>query len=138
MTKKELVKDMTDLEKLRLLDILLKEFDILDYVNEIQFDVELNDDDRSLVNKILNERWYKVFEDKKQRRKLKMTREDKYKLIELLEGYRNERILELARDYNLTEREIRAKLCREPEEVYEMDDGDRFLEGIDIVLSVLD
>ena len=65
MTKKELVKDMTDLEKLRLLDILLKEFDILDYVNEIQFDVELDDDDRSLVNKILNERWYKVFEDKK-------------------------------------------------------------------------
>ena len=53
-------------------------------------------------------------------------------------GYRDERILELARDYNLTEREIRAKLCREPEEVYEMDDGDRFLEGIDIVLSVLD
>ena len=138
MTKKELVKDMTDLEKLRLLDILLKEFDILDYVNEIQFDVELDDDDRSLVNKILNERWYKVFEDKKQRRKQKMTREDKYKLIELLEGYRNERISELARDYNLTEREIRAKLCREPEEVYEMDDGDRFLEGIDIVLSVLD
>ena len=67
-----------------------------------------------------------------------MTREDKYKLIELLEGYRNERISELARDYNLTEREIREKLCREPEEVYEMDDGDRFLEGIDIVLSVLD
>ena len=56
MTKKELVKDMTDVEKLRLLDILLKEFDILDYVNEIQFDVELDDDDRSLVNKILNER----------------------------------------------------------------------------------
>lgn len=67
-----------------------------------------------------------------------MTREDKYKLIELLEGYRDERILELAKDYNLTEREIRKKLCREPEEVYEMDDGDRFLEGIDIVLSVLD
>ena len=64
MTKKELVKDMTDLEKLRLLDILLNEFEILDYVNEIQFDVELDDDDRSLVNKILNERWYKVFEDK--------------------------------------------------------------------------
>ena len=66
-----------------------------------------------------------------------MTREDKYKLIELLEGYRDERISELAGDYNLAEREIRKKLCREPEEVYEMDDGDRFLEGIDIVLSVL-
>ena len=50
MTKKELVKDMTDLEKLHLLDILLNEFEILDYVNEIQFDVELDDDDRSLVN----------------------------------------------------------------------------------------
>ena len=64
MTKKELVKDMTDLEKLRLLDILLNEFEILDYVNEIQFDVELDENDRSLVNKILKERGYKVFEDK--------------------------------------------------------------------------
>ena len=54
---------MTDLEKLRLLDILLKEFEILDYVNEIQFDVELAENDRSLVNKILKERGYKVFED---------------------------------------------------------------------------
>ena len=54
---------MTDLEKLRLLDILLKEFEILDYVNEIQFDIELDDDDRRLVNKILKEHGYKVFED---------------------------------------------------------------------------
>ena len=54
---------MTDSEKLRLLDILLNEFEILDYVNEIQFDVELDDNDRSLVNKILKERGYKVFED---------------------------------------------------------------------------
>ena len=54
---------MTDLEKLRLLDILLKEFEILDYVNEIQFNVELDDDDRSLVNKILKEHGYKVFDD---------------------------------------------------------------------------
>ena len=57
---------MTDLEKLRLLDILLKEFEILDYVNETQFDVELDDDDRSLVNKILKERGYKVFEDEEE------------------------------------------------------------------------
>ena len=54
---------MTDLEKLRLLDILLKEFEILDYVNETQFDVELDDDDRRLINKILKERGYKVFDD---------------------------------------------------------------------------
>ena len=54
---------MTDSEKLRLLDILLNEFEILDYVNETQFDVELDDDDRSLVNKILKEHGYKVFDD---------------------------------------------------------------------------
>ena len=54
---------MTDLEKLRLLDILLKEFEILDYVNEIKFDIELDENDRSLVNKILKERGYKVSED---------------------------------------------------------------------------
>ena len=54
---------MTDLEKLRLLDILLDEFEILNYVNETQFDVELDDNDSSLVNKILKERGYRVFED---------------------------------------------------------------------------
>ena len=57
---------MTDLEKLRLLDILLKEFEILDYVNEIQFDVELDENDRSLVNKILKEHGYKVFDDEEE------------------------------------------------------------------------
>lgn len=67
-----------------------------------------------------------------------MTREEKYKLTELLEKLRDERILEVAKDYNLTERDIRKKLCREPEEVYEMDDGDRLIEGIDIVLCVLE
>jgi hypothetical protein len=67
-----------------------------------------------------------------------MTREEKYKLIELLEKLRDERILEVAKDYDLTEREVRAKLCREPEEVYEMDDGDNLLNGIDIVLGVLE
>jgi hypothetical protein len=66
-----------------------------------------------------------------------MTREEKYKLIELLEKLRDERILEVAKDYDLTERDIREKLCREPEEVYEMDDGDRLIEGIDIVLNIL-
>ena len=54
---------MTDLEKSRLLDILLKEFEILDYVNEMQFDVELDENDRSLVNKILKEHGYEVFDD---------------------------------------------------------------------------
>ena len=66
-----------------------------------------------------------------------MTREEKYKLIDLLEKLRDERILEVAKDYDLTEREVREKLCREPEEVYEMDDGDNLLQGIDTVLGAL-
>ena len=57
---------MTDLEKSRLLDILLNEFEILDYVNETRFDVELDNDDRNLVNKILKEHGYKVFDDEDQ------------------------------------------------------------------------
>ena len=67
-----------------------------------------------------------------------MTREEKYKLIELLEKLRDEKILEIAQEYNLTERDVREKLCREPEEVYEMNDDDRLIEGIDIVLCALD
>ena len=67
-----------------------------------------------------------------------MTREEKYKLIELLEKLRDERIVETAEQFGMTEREIRKKLCREPEEVYEMDDGDNLLQGIDIVLGVLE
>ena len=67
-----------------------------------------------------------------------MTKEEIYKLIELLEKLRDERILEVAKDYDLTERDIREKLCREPEEVYEMDDGDCLLQGIDTVLTVLE
>ena len=57
---------MTDLEKLRLLDILLKDFEILDYISETQFDVELDENDRILVNKILKEHGYKVFEDEEE------------------------------------------------------------------------
>jgi len=67
-----------------------------------------------------------------------MTRQEKYQLIDLLEKLRDEEIVEIAKDYNITEREVREKLCREPEEVYEMDDGTCLLEGIDIVLGVLE
>ena len=67
-----------------------------------------------------------------------MTREEKYKLIELLEKLRDERIIETAEQFDMTEREIRKKLCREPEEVYDMNDGDNLLQGIDIVLGVLE
>lgn len=67
-----------------------------------------------------------------------MTREEKYQLIDLLEKLRDERILEVAKDYNLTERDVREKLCREPEDVYEMDDGDCLLQGIDTVLGAIE
>ena len=67
-----------------------------------------------------------------------MTEEEQATLIELLEKLRDERILEIAKNYELTERDIRKKLCREPEEVYEMDDGDNLLQGIDTVLIALE
>ena len=67
-----------------------------------------------------------------------MTEEEQATLIELLEKLRDERILEIAENYELTERDIRKKLCREPEEVYEMDDGDNLLQGIDTVLIALE
>ena len=46
----------------------------------------------------------------------------------------DERIMEIAIANGLTERDIRKKFCREPEEVYAMDDSDDLLRGIDIVL----
>lgn len=67
-----------------------------------------------------------------------MTMEEEATLIELLEKLRDERILEIAENYELTERDIRKKLCREPEEVYEMDNGDNLLQGIDTVLIALE
>ena len=66
-----------------------------------------------------------------------MTREKKYQLIELLEELRDEEIQELTKEYNMTEKEIRKMLEREPEDVYEMDDGDCLLQGIDTVLGAL-
>ena len=67
-----------------------------------------------------------------------MTRQEKYQLIDLLEKLRDEEILELAKSYNMTEKEIRKMLEREPEDVYEMDDGDCLLQGIDTVLGALE
>lgn len=66
-----------------------------------------------------------------------MTREKKYQLIELLEELRDEEIQELTKEYNMTEKEIRKMLEREPEDVYEMDDGDCLLQGIDTILGAL-
>ena len=66
-----------------------------------------------------------------------MTREKKYQLMDLLEELRDEEIQELAKEYNMTEKEIRKMLAREPMDVYEMDDGDCLLQGIDTVLGAL-
>ena len=66
-----------------------------------------------------------------------MTREKKYQLIELLEELRDEEIQELTKEYNMTEKEIRKMLEREPEDVYEMDDGDCLLQGIDTSVGAL-
>ena len=63
-----------------------------------------------------------------------MTREEKYTLIELLEKLRDEEILELAEENSMTEVELRRMLEREPEDVYDLDDGDCLLEAIDNVL----
>ena len=63
-----------------------------------------------------------------------MTVEEEEMLFDLLERLRDERIMEIAIANGLTERDIRKKLCREPEEVYAMDDSDDLLRGIDIVL----
>lgn len=67
-----------------------------------------------------------------------MTRQEKYQLIDLLEKLRDEEIQELANYYNMTEKEIRDMLAREPMDVYEMDDGDCLLQGIDTVLGALE
>ncbi len=67
-----------------------------------------------------------------------MTREEKYQLIDLLEKLRDEEIQELAKEYGMTEEEIRKMLAREPEDVYDMDDGDCLLQGIDTVLAALE
>ena len=67
-----------------------------------------------------------------------MTREEKYKLIDLLEKLRDEEIQELAKEYDMTEKEIRRMLAREPEDVYDMDDGNCLLQGIDTVLCALE
>ena len=63
-----------------------------------------------------------------------MTREEKYTLIELLEKLRDEEIFELAEENNMTDSEIRRMLEREPEDVYDLDDGDCLLESIDNIL----
>ena len=67
-----------------------------------------------------------------------MTREKKYQLINLLEELRDEEIKEFAQEYGLTEKKVRSMLAREPEDVYEMDDGDCLLQGIDTVLCALE
>ena len=63
-----------------------------------------------------------------------MTKEERYTLIELLEKLRDYEIAELAEENNMTEGELRRMLEREPEDVYDMDDGNCLLESIDNII----
>ena len=66
-----------------------------------------------------------------------MERAKKYQLLDLLEELRDEEIKELAEYLGLTEKKIRKMLANEPEDVYELDDGDCLLQCIDGILSAL-
>lgn len=63
-----------------------------------------------------------------------MTDARRYQLVELLEELKEEQIKELAKDYGLTEQEIKDMLSNDPDEVYDMDDGDCLLMDIDNLL----
>jgi hypothetical protein len=67
-----------------------------------------------------------------------MQSKKKETLIELLTELRDEHISELAKTVDLSEQDIRDRLASEPEDVYEMDDGNCLLQGIDNVLNAID
>lgn len=58
-------------------------------------------------------------------------------LYNLLEELRDEQIRKVAEENDLTEKKVRKMLEREPEDVYELDDGDCLLQGIDAVMSAI-
>lgn len=63
---------------------------------------------------------------------------DKQAVIDFLKQQRQERIEDLAKESGFTVEEIEEKLSTDPKEVYEWDDGDQYLEGLDTVLYVLE
>lgn len=67
-----------------------------------------------------------------------MQTKDKDTLVKLLTELRDERIEKLSTESDTPVDELRKMLEREPNDVYEMDDGDCLLQGIDNVLNVID
>ena len=66
-----------------------------------------------------------------------MERTKKYQLLDLLEELRDEEIKDFAEEYDMEEDEVRVKLDTDPEEIYDMDDGDCLLQCIDGILAAL-
>ena len=57
--------------------------------------------------------------------------------LEFLEKKKEERLQKIADEYGFTLEEIREKYATDREEVYDMDDGDNFLQSVDTVIWVI-
>ena len=68
-----------------------------------------------------------------------MTRQELDTLWELACKLRNERLEEIKKDYDYTEEELQ-ELVNDPynEDLYDIDDGDNLLQGLDIVIGVVE
>lgn len=58
--------------------------------------------------------------------------------INYLKGIREDRIKELSIQFHISTQEIKNKLKTNPQEIYELDDGDNLLEGLDNVIYNLE
>ena len=63
---------------------------------------------------------------------------DKKEVIEFLKERKEARLAQLAYDNGFTLAEIKEKYNEDAEEIYELDDGDNFLQSVDTVLWVLE
>jgi hypothetical protein len=68
-----------------------------------------------------------------------MTKQELDTLWELACKLRNERLEEIKKENNLTEDELQ-ELVDDPycEDLYDIDDGDNLIQGLDIVISVVE
>jgi len=68
-----------------------------------------------------------------------MTKQELDTLHELLTKLRQERIKEVQEEYNITDEEIKEyEEANYYEDLYDLDDYDRLIEGCDIVLSTVE
>ena len=66
-----------------------------------------------------------------------MTQEEKYQLYNLLQKLKDEQIEILAEEYGIPEDEIRSRLNSDPEDIYDLDDGDCIIQAVDQLLWVV-